>query len=170
MDSRGGRIEPSRRQGSAQANELSIDLESGAVLLVEQILLVAGCAIFVYLGGLHLGYTLFTDKFLPRDPALMVEMQRVSPVLTRRVTMWKAWIGFNLTHSLGAILFGVMYIAIALENYTYLRASIALGVILLVFPLSVLATLVKYGFSAPRKGILAATVLIALSMALRTIG
>jgi hypothetical protein len=134
---------------------------------MEKILLLAGCAVFVYMGGIHLVYTLFTDKFQPRDAALVADMQRVSPVLTARVSMWNAWIGFNASHSLGAILFGGVFIVIALENYAYLRASIALNVILLLVPLSYLALAVIYWFSAPRNGILIATALIALSMASR---
>jgi hypothetical protein len=134
---------------------------------MEKILLLAGCAIFVFMGGIHLVYTLFTDKFQPRDAGLMAGMRRVSPVLTGRVSMWNAWIGFNASHSLGAILFGAIFIAITLENYTYLRMSIALNVILLLVPLSYLALAVNYWFSAPRNGILIATILIALSMASR---
>jgi len=65
------------------------------------------------------------------------------------------------------MLFGVVFVAIALEDYAYLSASIALSVILLLFPLSYLALAVKYWFNAPRNGILAATILIALSIALR---
>jgi hypothetical protein len=134
---------------------------------MEKILLLAGCAVFVCMGGIHLVYTLFTNKFQPRDAGLMADMQRVSPVLTGRVSMWNAWIGFNASHSLGAILFGVIFIAIALENYAYLRTSVALNVILLLVPLSYLALAVNFWFSAPRNGILIAATLIALSMASR---
>ncbi len=28
-------------------------------------------------------------------------MQQVSPVITRQTTMWKAWVGFNASHSYG---------------------------------------------------------------------
>ena len=36
-------------------------------------------------------------------------MQEVSPVITRETTMWKAWVGFNASHSYGLILFGAVY-------------------------------------------------------------
>jgi hypothetical protein len=134
---------------------------------MEKLLLLAGCTIFVLLGAVHLIYTLFTDKFQPRDAGLMADMQRVNPVLTRRTTMWNAWIGFNASHSVGAIFFGVVYITIASENYGYLRASIALNILLLAVSLAYLVLAVKYWFSVPRNGIMLATILIVLSMALR---
>lgn len=135
---------------------------------MDKILLLAGCAIFVAMGAMHLYYLLYTDKFLPRDEKLMADMQRVSPNLTRRTTMWKAWIGFNASHSLGAILFGALYIVVALENYNYLRGSIALNVILLAVPVSFLFLAIKFWFRAPRNGIIAGSILIVLSMLIRT--
>ena len=134
---------------------------------MEKITLVAGCAIFVVLGAMHLWLTFFGTSFEPREAKLADDMKRVNPVLTRQTTMWKAWVGFNASHSLGAILFGAVYIVIALENYSYLRTSIALNVMLLSFPLAYLALAIKYWFSKPRTGVLLASVLILLSMILR---
>ncbi len=64
----------------------------------SRILLILGCLIFVVLGSLHLFFTLFRDSFEPRDTALLQRMQEVSPKLTRHVTMWSAWVGFNISH------------------------------------------------------------------------
>jgi hypothetical protein len=36
-------------------------------------------------------------------------MSEVHLVITRQTTMWRAWIGFNASHSMGAILFGLVY-------------------------------------------------------------
>ncbi len=36
-------------------------------------------------------------------------MKAVSPLLTREITMWNAWVSFNASHSLGAMLFGALY-------------------------------------------------------------
>jgi hypothetical protein len=36
-------------------------------------------------------------------------MSEVSPVITKERTMWRAWIGFDASHSMGAILFGPIY-------------------------------------------------------------
>jgi len=135
---------------------------------MDKALLIAGCAIFVLLGGLHALWTLFSNKFEPRDEALLERMKQVSPKLTSRTSMWDAWVGFNVSHSLGAIVFGLFYIVLAIENYAYLKASLMLNVILLAIPLVFLLLAVKYWFYAPRNGILAALALIVLSLFLRT--
>jgi hypothetical protein len=58
---------------------------------------------------LHLVYTFRGPKLTPRDAALQARMAEVAPVITRQTTMWRAWIGFNASHSMGAILFGLIY-------------------------------------------------------------
>ena len=61
-------------------------------------------------------------------------MQEVSPVITRQTTMWKAWVGFNASHSYGLILFGTVYGYLALAHSEFLFQSVfllALGLILL---------------------------------------
>jgi hypothetical protein len=52
----------------------------------------------------------------PRDPALQVSMSRISPVLTKETTMWRCWMGFNASHSMGLILFGLIYAYLALAH------------------------------------------------------
>jgi len=36
-------------------------------------------------------------------------MSQTSPVITNETTMWRAWIGFNTSHSMGLILFGLIF-------------------------------------------------------------
>ena len=74
-----------------------------------------GGGIFVVLGLLHAIYT-FLDirrprRLVPDDPAVSAAMAR-SPVRLARggMTMWRAWVGFNFSHSLGAVLFGALCI------------------------------------------------------------
>ena len=113
----------------------------------------ASAAIIGALGSIHLAYTFFTDKFDPRDAALRERLQAVSPVITRGTTMWKAWIGFNASHSLGAMLFGVVYGYLALVRGEWLAASpflLALGLLFL-GGYMVLARL--YWFSVPQRGV-----------------
>ncbi len=134
---------------------------------MDKALLILGCLIFVLMGGLHAAWTLFTDKFEPRESGLLERMRQISPNLTRHTSMWNAWIGFNLSHSLGAMLFGLFYVVVALENYTYLRSSVALNVLLVAVPLIFLGLAIRYWFFAPRNGIVLATSLIILSLFLR---
>ncbi|MET0204989.1 MAG: hypothetical protein ABW276_11830 [Casimicrobiaceae bacterium] len=83
----------------------------------------SSAAIIFARGAIHLLYTFSGRKLTPRDPALQTAMAQVSPVLTRQTTMWKAWIGFNASHSMGALLFGLVYGWFALVSPAQLFAS-----------------------------------------------
>src|SRR6266852_7022843 len=112
-------------------------------------LVAASAAIILLLGLMHLLYTFYGPKLLPRDPELQTRMQQVSPVITRQTTMWKAWVGFNASHSYGLILFGAMYCYLALAHSDFLFQSVfllSLGLILL-FGYAFLAK--KYFFRIP---------------------
>ena len=76
--------------------------------MVAQWLWITGAVIYGLLAGLHLLYTFFTNKFSVRDSATEEMMKKAYPVLTRKTTMWKAWIGFNGSHSIGGIYLGIV--------------------------------------------------------------
>jgi hypothetical protein len=80
------------------------------------LLYAAGGAIFCVLGALHAVYMLMDlrrpCRLVPGDPALITAMIGSRVRLAGDATdMWRAWIGFNLSHSLGALLFGATAIA-----------------------------------------------------------
>ncbi len=131
-------------------------------------MLIAGsAAIFMLLGLIHLVYTFKGVKLLPRDRDLRARMQEVSPVITREATMWKAWVGFNASHSYSLILFGAVYGYLAVAQGEFLFQSVfllALGLILL-FGYVFLAQ--RYFFRIPLLGVLLATVLYALALVVR---
>jgi hypothetical protein len=83
-------------------------------------LMATSAAIAFALGAAHLAYTFFGPKLTPRDPTLRQRMMEVSPVISADTTMWKAWISFNATHSMGAMLFGLVYGGFALADPAYL--------------------------------------------------
>jgi hypothetical protein len=127
-------------------------------------LIAASAAIILLLGLLHLLYTFSGPKLLPRDRELQVRMQEVSPVLTRQTTMWKAWVGFNASHSFGAIFFGAVYGYLSLVHSAFLFQSTFLVLLGLVFLLGYVLLGKRYWFSIPFRGILAATALYALAI------
>jgi hypothetical protein len=115
---------------------------------------VAGSAgIILALGLLHLLYTFWGRKLHPRDVALTERMKEVSPVITRETTMWKAWIGFNASHSCGAILFGLIYEYFALAHSVLLFQSPFLLVVGAIFLTGYLCLGKAYWFSIPFRGI-----------------
>jgi hypothetical protein len=75
------------------------------------------------LGLAHLLFTFRGPAFMPRDRALAARMEEVAPVISVDTTMRKAWIGFNASHSFGAILFGAVYGYLALLHPAFLAAS-----------------------------------------------
>jgi hypothetical protein len=94
----------------------------------------ASAAIVMLLGLLHLLYTFHGPKLLPRDRDLKTRMQEVSPVISRETTMWKAWVGFNASHSCAAILFGAVYGYLSLVHSAFLFRSaflLSLGLLFL---------------------------------------
>lgn len=77
---------------------------------VGPILLTVAGAIFVVLGGLHGVLTLCDVSnpraFTPTDAAVRYAMEGARLALNPRANLWQAWLGFNLSHSVGVILFG----------------------------------------------------------------
>lgn len=82
---------------------------------MAQILLIMGASIFGILGVIHLMYTFFTNKFEAHDSSVTEAMKKTSPALTKETTVWDAWIGFNASHSLGAMLVGAVLPGIGQE-------------------------------------------------------
>jgi hypothetical protein len=124
----------------------------------------ASAAVMLLLGFLHLWYTLRGPNLHPRDPDLTAKMMAVSPVISGETTMWRAWVGFNLSHSFCLILFGTIYGYLALRHNALLFQSwflLALGFTLLL-GYAVLAKL--YWFRAPFRGVVLAAVLYLLGI------
>lgn len=116
-------------------------------------LMTVSTLVLLALGALHLVYTFSGPKLMPRDPALQARMNEVPLVITRQTTMWRAWIGFNASHSMGAILFGLVYGFLANAHPELLFNSpflLAVGVAML-GGLAVLAKL--YWFRIPFAGV-----------------
>lgn len=122
-------------------------------------------AIVLTLGSAHLFFTYFGNKFDPRDAQLKARLMAVSPVISRQTTLWRAGIGFHASHSLGAMLFGLVYGYLSLVHSVFLFQSwflLGLGLLVLV-SYSALARL--YWFSVPFRGLTLATVLYGLGLA-----
>ncbi len=124
-------------------------------------LFAASAAVVLLLGSVHMLYTYRGEKLFPRDAALVLRMQEVSPVITRQTNMWRAGIGFHASHSLGAMLFGMIYLFLAFEPSHFLAGSrflLALGFVYL----AVMVALARlYWFSIPFRGLAVAASLYA---------
>lgn len=129
--------------------------------LLAPVLLASSAAVIFLLGALHLFYTFHGTGFHPREADLRARLELAPLVMTRETTMWKAWIGFNASHSCGALLFGAIYGYLALMHSGFLFQSwflLAVGLLLLV---AYVYLGKRYWFSVPFRGILLAAVLYA---------
>lgn len=122
-------------------------------------LFLASAVVMSLLGIAHLLFTFYGPKLRPRDPDLRTRMETVSPIISRETSMWRAWIGFNASHSFGALLFGAIYGYLSLLHRAFLLQStflLSVGLLLLVGYV-VLAK--RYWFSTPFRGVVLAAVL-----------
>ncbi len=125
--------------------------------MTAKILWIAGSSIYIILAGLHLLYTFFTDKFLAKDRTTVEAMKNTHPILTNGTTMWKAWIGFNGSHSSGGIFLGTINLLLALFYFPFLSGATPLIILTVITSLFYLFLAIKYWFKVPLTGIALAT-------------
>lgn len=128
--------------------------------------LIAASATILLLGLVHLRYTFRGRKLHPRDADFEAQMRTAHPVLTRQTTMWKAWVGFNASHSFGAILFGLVYGYLALLHSAFLfQSTFLLGLGLLLLAAYVFLGW-RYWFSVPFRSAVVATISYVIALVL----
>lgn len=127
---------------------------------------ILGGSLFGILGLLHAVYT-FSDisrprRLVPDNPAVIQAMSASGVRLARSgTTMWRAWVGFNFSHSLGALMFGAGCVALGLAMDALalpkaaLLAPVAIGLIYLFLA-------IRYWFRIPAIGIAAGTLCFAI--------
>jgi hypothetical protein len=128
---------------------------------IAALLITASAAIVLVLGALHLLYTVQGSKLRPRDAALAEAMKNSNPQITRQTTMWRAWIGFNASHSFGLMLFASVYIYLALAAPDLLLSSVFLRAVGFALLLGYVFISHRYFFRVPFRSVLLATALYA---------
>lgn len=122
---------------------------------------------WVLLGTAHARITPLTPTeskgLSPRDPAYRESMTEQTMLLTRRTNLWLAWVGFNLSHSLGAVVFGVVVLLVG-RTATAFRVNAPIFI-----PLAIvvsgfyLAIGLRYWFRTPIIGIIISSACFVLS-------
>jgi hypothetical protein len=82
--------------------------------IIARILMCISALITLVLGTIHFIYTFWGRKLWPRDADLQTTMSKVPLVISSETLMWKTWVAFNASHSLGLILYGLVYGYLAL--------------------------------------------------------
>ena len=134
--------------------------------MIEKVLLLSGSSIILILGAIHLNYTFFSSKFQPRNTQAETEMKNTSPRLTRETTVWNAWIGFNASHSLGAIYFGIINIILVVNFFSLVQESLVLSFFNVAVLLFYLFLAKRFWFKIPLMGILISSLCFILAYAL----
>ena len=124
---------------------------------MAQILLIIGASIFGVLGAAHLIYTFFTNKFEAHDSSVTEAMKGTSPILTKETSIWDAWVGFNASHSLGAMLVAAVYIPLTTSHFNIIQQSVWFSFLPTLVGLSYLVLAKKYWFRIPFFGVLIST-------------
>ena len=69
------------------------------------------------------------------------------------IDIWLAWVGFNFSHSLGAVLFGCFVVLIGRNDASYTSQATLAAPLALVVSLGYLVLGIKYWFRTPIIGI-----------------
>jgi len=113
-----------------------------------------GSLILLLLGSIHMFYTFFTNKFSSNNENLITEMKKSSPILTNETSIWRAWVGFNASHSSGAIFIGVINFLIAANYFESFLSNNFYYIFNIITILFYLILAKKYWFKVPFIGIL----------------
>jgi len=132
-------------------------------------LLILGGAVFGLLGTLHAVYTLFDlrdpRRLVPADPSVAHAMAKSALRLSGgRTDMWRAWIGFNFSHSLGVLLVAALALWAGFRVKTLPVGIIMPALTLIGCVYLVLALL--YWFRTPAIGVAVGTVCFAAAWVL----
>lgn len=88
----------------------------------------------------------------PADPKLAQAMSESRVLLTGRTDIWLAWVGFNLSHGLGAVFFGASVMLIGRSDASYAGQAAFFGPAAIVVAAAYLVLAVNYWFRTPIVG------------------
>ena len=124
---------------------------------MAQILLTAAGTVILLMGTGHLVLTLrdvwTPTAFTPTDDSVRLAMQGAQLRFNRRINLWESWLGFNLSHSMGAIMFGAALLFAAQAHLGAFLESKALQAVAVLIPASYLVVAIRFWFWGPVLGL-----------------
>lgn len=130
----------------------------------SQVIFVAG-TIFPIVAGLgHVVLTLVDvwrpTFFRPPESALISSLVEADLSFRARFpgrrkprhSMWRAWLGFNLSHGLGVMTFGLVLLVLALDDYDLVRRLDLIQALSIVVPTTYFAVALRFWFWLPALG------------------
>lgn len=124
---------------------------------MAQILLTAAGTIFLLMGTGHFILTLRDvwkpTAFTPREESVRLAMQGAQLRFSRRINLWDSWLGFNLSHSMGPMMFGGALLFAAQAHLDAFLESAALQAVAVLIPMVYLVVAIRFWFWGPVLGI-----------------
>jgi hypothetical protein len=124
---------------------------------MAQILLTFAGTLILLMGSGHFALTLRDvwkpSAFTPADDSVRLAMQRSQLRFNSRINLWDSWLGFNLSHSMGAMMFGGALLFAALAHLDAFLHSPLLQMAALLIPAVYLAVALRFWFWGPVLGI-----------------
>jgi hypothetical protein len=138
---------------------------------------IAGAIVFMLAGGLHaLGALLDTVRptfFTPLEDSAKTATEGTSIRLVRmfgvggaRPSMWRMWLGFNISHGLGVFTFGLLCLLIATHDFSLVEHVDAIRALTIAFSASYLVLSLRFWFYGPAIVTATATVCFVLAAVL----
>lgn len=124
--------------------------------MLTKYLYIAGCIPFLALGILHTVYTIADTynpkKLIPYKTGIMGLMKESTLAITKETNMWRAWVGFNISHGIGMLFFCATYLHLSISYTSFLESSLFFMSAAPIMSLTYLVLSKKYWFSIPTIG------------------
>jgi hypothetical protein len=116
---------------------------------------IAGTIPLILAGALHAALTVIDTVrptyFAPKDAALKPALERTQIRFGGRSapSMWRAWLGFNISHGLGVLTFGLICLLIAAHDFGLVERIGALRPLTIAFCAAFLVLSLRFWFWGP---------------------
>jgi hypothetical protein len=116
---------------------------------------IAGTIPLILAGGLHALYalrdTVRPTFFAPIDRSVKPVVEGTGIRLVGKATpsMWRVWLGINITHGLGIFAFGLLCLLIATQDFNLVERIDAIRPLTIAFSAALLAVSLRFFFYGP---------------------
>lgn len=116
---------------------------------------IAGTIPLILAGGGHalvaLMDTVRPTYFTPKDASVRPAVEGTTIRLGGRAapSMWRAWLGFNISHGLGVFAFGLLLLSIAIQNFKLVEQIDVIQPLSIAFPAIYLVLALRFWFYGP---------------------
>jgi hypothetical protein len=116
---------------------------------------IAGTIPLILAGGLHALYalrdTVRPTFFAPIDRSVKPVVEGTGIRLVGKATpsMWRVWLGINITHGLGIFTFGLLCLLIATQDFNLVERIDAIRPLTIAFSAALLAVSLRFFFYGP---------------------